>query len=89
MRALSTDLAVRLTQYETGEASYDEEVDLFQELVDSGLAWSLQGSYGRHAARLIDAGLVEAVGCGYIETDLECSSSVRGVTTIFDPGGEE
>ena len=71
MRSMSTDLVTRLTQYETGEASQDEEVGLFQELVDSGLAWSLQGSYGRHAARLIDAGLVEAVGSGFIATDFE------------------
>ena len=71
MRAFNTDLAVRLTQYETGEATQDEEVELFQDLVDSGLAWSLQGSYGRHASALISAGLVEAVGCGYQATDFE------------------
>lgn len=48
----------KLIAYENGELSEDETIDLFQELVTSGLAWSLQGHYGRTAAALIDAGLV-------------------------------
>lgn len=43
--------------YESGELSEDATVALFQELIDSGLAWQLQGSYGRTAQRLLDAGL--------------------------------
>lgn len=44
--------------FEQGELD-DEEVDaLFQELVDSGLAWQLQGSYVRTAMYLIEAGRV-------------------------------
>lgn len=34
----------------------DEYIEFFQELIDSGLAWSLQGSYARTARRMIDAG---------------------------------
>lgn len=48
----------RIIDYENGELDEDETVSLFQELVDDGLAWQLQGSYGRTAQALIDAGLV-------------------------------
>ena len=42
--------------YEQGELGDDEIVDLFQELIDSGLAWKLQGCYGRMAKQLIETG---------------------------------
>ncbi len=35
----------------------DLSVDAMQRLIDSGVVWQLQGSYGRAAAALIDAGL--------------------------------
>lgn len=47
----------RIMTYEEGDLGADEIVELFQELIDSGHAWSLQGHYGRTASALIDAGL--------------------------------
>lgn len=44
--------------YEDGRLDTDETLALFQRLVDSGMAWQLQGSYGRTAAELIRRGLV-------------------------------
>lgn len=54
------DLVDRLMAYEAGEMDRDEIIAFFQELVDTGLAWSLQGSYGRTAREFIEAGLVWA-----------------------------
>jgi len=58
---MSTPDISRIIAYEDGELSHEETVALFQELVDSGLAWELQGHYGRAARHLIDAGLVSRV----------------------------
>lgn len=44
-----------------GEEHTTEEIhDAWQYLVDTGLAWSLQGWYGRNAANLIESGLIKA-----------------------------
>jgi len=50
----------QILAYENGELNESEVIDLFQSLVSTGLAWSLQGSYGRTAKALIEAGLVTA-----------------------------
>ncbi len=45
------------------EAETDEQVlQAWQHLVDTGLAWSLQGWFGRTARRLIDDGLITQEG---------------------------
>jgi hypothetical protein len=43
--------------WETGDLPEDEIREGFQHLINSGLAWQLQGCYGRFANSLIDAGL--------------------------------
>lgn len=53
-----SDTADRIFQYEAGELEESEIVELFQELVNTGTAWHLQGHYGRTAHALIGAGLV-------------------------------
>lgn len=59
------DLVGEIIAYETGEMETEERViRLFQHLVDTGAAWSLQGSYGRTAQALIEAGYVTAPEVG-------------------------
>lgn len=48
--------ACQLFAYESGGLSDDDTIDLFQSMIDSGLVWQLQGSYGRMAQRLIESG---------------------------------
>lgn len=37
--------------------SYDENIEAWQTLIDTGVCWSLQGSFGRMAAHLINKGV--------------------------------
>ena len=46
----------KIMQYENGELNDEETVELFQKLIDTGLAWQLQGHYGRTAVQFLEAG---------------------------------
>ena len=46
----------QVIKYENGEMSEEEIIAFFQELINTGLAWKLQGHYGRIAANLIESG---------------------------------
>jgi len=47
-----------IIDYENGEIEDEKFLELFQYLVNTGLAWQFQGSYGRTAISLIDEGLI-------------------------------
>ncbi len=48
-----------IIDYENGDLDETETLDLFQDLVDTGLVWQLQGSYGRTAQALLEAGHID------------------------------
>lgn len=56
------DLVDKIIAYESGELSTFNCVMLFSDLVKSGQAWTLQGSYGRTAKNLIDNGILSETG---------------------------
>jgi hypothetical protein len=45
-----------IIRYEQGDMDSTEAIDFFQRLIDTGLAWELQGHYGRTAQSLINGG---------------------------------
>jgi hypothetical protein len=51
-----------IISYEAGELRGQKVLELFSHLIKTGLAWSLQGSYGRMAGALIDRGYLSAEG---------------------------
>ena len=52
------ELTQQIIDYEQGNLTEEQTLDLFQQLVDSGLAWNLQGHYGRTAYALLQEGLI-------------------------------
>jgi fatty acid-binding protein DegV len=42
------------------DATEEQQQEAWQHLIDTGLAWQLQGWFGRQAARLIEAGVCHA-----------------------------
>ena len=47
----------KFIKYENGNMTNEETIKFFQELIDSGMAWKLQGHYGRTAVHLLEEGL--------------------------------
>jgi len=45
--------------YENNELNMEQTVELFQNLIDSGLIFSLQGNYMRVARDLVEGGLID------------------------------
>jgi hypothetical protein len=47
----------QVVKYESGQLDEPTTIALFQSLIESGLAWSLPGNYGRTASELITLGV--------------------------------
>jgi hypothetical protein len=47
------DLLGFMIDWENGELSDEDEIRLFAHLIKTGMAWQLQGCYGRRAADLL------------------------------------
>jgi SNF family Na+-dependent transporter len=64
-------LTGKILDFEMGHLSNDQAIDLFAELIKNGMAWTLQGSYGRSAMNLIESGYISEQGevLSYIEED--------------------
>ena len=52
----ATNVLEYITAYECGSITDEYYIALFQYLLDSGLAWKLQGSYGRTTVDLLNNG---------------------------------
>ena len=58
-----------MCKYEDGKMNFGEVVELFQGLVNTGVAWTLSGHYAQTAKVLITQGLVKPIGPKY---DVNC-----------------
>ena len=52
----------KIIDFECGLLDDTGVLELFAELISNGMAWTLQGSYGRTASALIDAGYIATDG---------------------------
>lgn len=57
---MDTLTAIELIEDQDGTVDWGLVVEAWQHLIDSGMAWQLQGSYGRNATRLIANGICTA-----------------------------
>ena len=63
------DCVGAIIEFENGDLDEEGTLELFQHLIDTGLAWKLQGSYGRMAKALIDRGLCHEAGADSAKED--------------------
>jgi hypothetical protein len=67
MAKLFEHLLPKVMEYESGNMTDREDiVEFFQELVNSGVAWKLQGHYGRIAQSMLETGEVVMPKPGYV-----------------------
>ena len=56
---MNLNLFDSMLAWENDSLDHESTIKLFQALVDNGMAWTLQGVYGREADKLIKQGFVE------------------------------
>ena len=47
----------KILAFENGEMDDEQLIEFFQEMIDTGVVWQLQGVYGRTASMLINEGI--------------------------------
>jgi len=75
----------KIVDYEEGHLDSDEEIKMFQRMINDGSVWKLQGSYGRQAMQYLEAGLCELgeKGCydywgNYVPSKYEVKPGTKG-----------
>lgn len=56
MEKATDDRVNKILAFETDTMPEDQIVAFFQEMIDDGMVWNLQGAYGRLATALIESG---------------------------------
>jgi hypothetical protein len=51
-----SNIVPEIIAFENGEMNDEQTIAFFQKLIDTGLVWKFQGSYGRTARDLIENG---------------------------------
>lgn len=81
----------QVVDYENGDMEEQDQVAFFQEMVNSGMAWRLQGSYGRTAMDMIEAGLITLGEVGhrdyygnYVPSKYEVEPGTKGSQEYVD-----
>ena len=57
-----SDLCSQMIAYEEGELNEQQTLELFSQLIKNGMAWTLQGHYGRMATQFIESGQISTNG---------------------------
>jgi len=52
------NLTEQIIKHELNQLTEQETIQLFQHLINTGLAWQLQGAYGRTAIAMIESGII-------------------------------
>jgi len=81
------DMVDQLIEYEQGQLSATEEETLFQHLVDTGMAWQLQGHYGRTAQRMLGDGRIKSPFT--VVADSRSDEDIQRIADAYSPPDED